>query len=149
MWLDERGERERCFRETKVAGSPPGGDRRPGGWLLARPVAVAVSPHCWSWFIPFSTSKNNVDSASWHDHGRCMVFSPTDSWSRCKKLSCIWNTDKLDRSSGYLSQDWLTTVLQAGIRISAGNILISSSFYLDQLRCSLDLLQWHRPFHWG
>lgn len=56
LWCDWMSlVRERwCFGELKVAGSPPGGDRRPGGWPLARPVAVAVSPHCWSWFIPYS-----------------------------------------------------------------------------------------------
>lgn len=103
-WMSPARER-RCFGELKVAGSPPGGDRRPVGWPLARPVAVAVSPHCWSWFIPYSrppergglTPPPSMITAV----AGCTVFSRTASRKWLRRSECfayIWKTDRLEGS---------------------------------------------------
>jgi hypothetical protein len=81
LWCDWMSVvRERwCFGELKVACSPPGGDRRLGGWLPARPVAVAAIPHCWSWFIPFSIPPRTPPPSMSRAIACCTVFSRATS----------------------------------------------------------------------
>lgn len=107
--------RERCSGETKVSGSPPGGDRRPGGWLLGRPVADAMGPHCWSWFISFSRAEErrgrtpppSVTTAV----ARCMV-SHTDHVARVTSLDVCHVFGTLTDWGGYSD---------ASVRIVAGH----------------------------
>lgn len=121
-WMSLVRER-RCFEELKVACSPPGGDRRPGGWPLARPVAVAVSPHCWGWFIPYSRPPEQGGQTPPLPWSRLLLATrcslALSYWNDCRGPSVShmfgkpanWRDVAVARSVLWLATHWVTGIV--------------------------------------